>query len=350
MNDHDADRADRQRQTAEPTPETVSDTAGLSRGLSSPPPDTSADDTTVMEAVYPRAYSEQEPPTLSFQAVNDPGANTGYAPRVEPEPVPPTHDEFGPIREDNTGSSDGGMNVPNGVVIAAVCVTALIVLASVISIVMSGSDSDAPDGTGPVQAQENAQDPQLESDRSPGIDNPSPGPQPSSDLLRDGQFTWYGDRVSQLAARHAPIIATPDETYYFNANDGVTVDRVLDSVDSRVSSGEIGDMVIFAYGTTEQVTPQQVKHLIESIGPRRGLILVGPGTTNPQSAPWVEQVNEMYRSVAEAAPYPHVQHVDWGRTLASRPDLVSNDYVLTETGTQVWADQINEAIANYYDD
>lgn len=363
MSDRREDHETTPGQSERPAPEPVTDTTGLSRGLSST--DSASDDTTVIAPV-PRAYSEYDPPTLSFQAVpDDHPVRQGYAPRTEPEPIPPTHDEYGPIIEDPDAPSEG-VNVPTGLVYGIAAVAAVVVVVSLVTIVLSSPDETTPEAANsPGQAQgldpaeESAPEPEPEpdvgADLGSGSDSDdqdpsvSVAPQGQVDLRQEGEFTWYGDRVSQLAAGHSPIIATPDETFYFNANDGVTVDRVLDSVDSRVPSGEIGDMVVFAYGTTEPVSPQQLEHLINSLGPERGLILVGPGTLNHGDAPWVDQVNDMYRDVADAVPSPRIQHVDWSRTLASRPDLVTRDYVLTEAGTRVWADQINAAIANYYD-
>lgn len=300
-----------------------------------------------------------DPKTSAFPPVPpEYRAWSGAPPSTTPPttPVPPMDKEAAPGDLPPQKPTRGGIST--SVMITAIVVSGVVSLAIIVGMVFAlRSGGETPTASqSPVAA--NEQDPQGQ---QPGQDQqavdpgsvpdlttqPKPDNSAPSAAASEGVFSWYGDGLSQIAAEYQPVIATPEQEFYWNADNGKSVDTVISQILNDADSGKLGDMVVFAYGTNEEVSEGQLNRLLSGLGEDYGVILVGTGTTDPGLVPWSGDLNSRFQRAANQAP-GRVQYVNWQNQVDSDPGVVERGFMLTEQGTDAWIGQINDAIARFY--
>lgn len=299
------------------------------------------------------APAEADTATRSFVPVGDRQRPEELPEDYEPMDKPRTDMGYFDVLSERRSFTDRLRENPAMVAAVSVAVIALAGLGTYAVSNALGGPSPTPEPTNQTVAS-NPQDP------APGEGSPqttdsapsAPSTLPPADSSEAGWksnpeklFTWYGDGMSEIAAAYRPIVGTSDFRYFWKADNETSTDRVLVQIDQAVRAGEVGDLIVFAYGNNDDVTAVQMNELRRVAGDR-ALVLVGTGTSDPQALPWSSNLNGRYQKMA--AERPDTFYVDWQSRVTSDPRLVERGFVLTEDGTREWVAEINSAILSAY--
>lgn len=166
----------------------------------------------------------------------------------------------------------------------------------------------------------------------------------------DPTFSWWGDGVSVQAARWKPVIGTAGHDYAWHASNSLEYgpQQAIEDIRKGIagdSNQYVGGTVVFAYGTAAEVTEGELDQLSQVLGDRRGLILVGVGSST-NDIPWRDAVNARYKALADKR--PNTRYVDWQAAIDSNPNLVHDGFIPTQSGAAKWAGLVNAALDSLY--
>lgn len=177
---------------------------------------------------------------------------------------------------------------------------------------------------------------------SPQAVNVAPAPwQENPEYL----FSVYADGIGKSAEDNQTVIGTPNTRLYWHADSNVSFDATLDVIESRVKDGQVGDIIVIAYGYNSPVTEEQVARL-NAVAGDRGLVLMGVADDGSGAVPWADHVNYLFYDLSQRR--PNTVFVDWQSTTEANPKYLSVGR-LSRTGAQAWGDLVTAAVTRLYD-
>ena len=223
-------------------------------------------------------------------------------------PVSPAEDEPG---KDKAGS---GISRRNTILISAVVLAAVAAIIAALVIIFTGDSPDKAPEAAP------ASDTVGAALADPGSTN---APTDSEARALTNKFSWYGDGISEYAQQFSPIIGQKGQTYTWNVSRNLTPSEAVNAITH--SQDGIGDVVVFSFGTTDDVSSETLARLVQVIGPDRALVLVGVGASDPDALPYGESVNTRYQQLAATRPLTF--YADWQREIDADPSLVTRGFI-----------------------
>lgn len=160
-------------------------------------------------------------------------------------------------------------------------------------------------------------------------------PDASADVPGD-QITAVGDSV-MLASAGGLVERLP----------GVDVDAEVSRsmwagsriVDDLAAAGRLRPYVVVALGTNGPVDAESLEHLADSVGPKRGLVLVNAYAPRD----WIPGVNAELAAFAED--HRNVVVADWSGAIAPHEDLLAGDRIHPGApGGRIFADTVAAAV------
>jgi peptidoglycan/LPS O-acetylase OafA/YrhL len=100
----------------------------------------------------------------------------------------------------------------------------------------------------------------------------------------------------------------------------------LPVVQRLAATGTLRRVVVFALGTNGEFTSEEMRQLIQAVGPRRELVLVN----TYEARPWESEVNQVIAATARR--YRNVVMANWFTTIGHRPGLLWPDGVHPQPG------------------
>ena len=300
--------------------------------------DIEAEAAAALEAIDPGTMGEPRPAIyVDFaEPEAEPESEPESEPEAEPEaepgdtPVYVTRHAVEPVAAVPRGKSP---RLPKAAIYAAAVVAVCALAAGVAVLLASGPEPAAEPPRTPAQEPESTA--------------------PAAVHAAGTEFAWYGDRLTMQALTFPGIvIGTPGSTYDMHAHADRTAAETVDDIVAAQLAGELPDVVVFAYGTVDDVDQTTIDMLVRSTADRGvPLVLVGPGAAIHDDLPWAGRVNERY---AAAAATPGVFFVDWQAAVDDNPSTVESTpgetMVLTGPGAVAWTNQVNLTLKTIFDD
>ncbi|HZC41251.1 MAG TPA: acyltransferase family protein [Streptosporangiaceae bacterium] len=185
-------------------------------------------------------------------------------------------------------------------------------------------------GTSPAAA--------TRTDGKPGAGSASgpASPAAAAAKIHGHQVTAIGDSV-MLAA--APELQHMLPGIYIDAKVSRQMTQGLSVARRLAASGQLRQVLVLGLGTNGTVTRQEVRKLVDLLGPRRGLVLVN--TFVPR--PWGPPNNAVLAAAARR--YPNVVLANWSKTIGHRTSLLWQDGIHPQpSGGRVYARMVKAAL------
>jgi hypothetical protein len=110
-------------------------------------------------------------------------------------------------------------------------------------------------------------------------------------------------------------------------------------VDELDATGRLRPYVVVALGTNGEVDPSTLEHLADTVGPKRGLVLVNAYAPRD----WIPGVNAELAAFADA--HRNVIVADWSGAIAAHEDLLAHDRIHPgDAGGRIFADAVAAAV------
>lgn len=158
-------------------------------------------------------------------------------------------------------------------------------------------------------------------------------------------FSVYADSIGKSAEDNQTVIGTPNTRLYWHADPNIAFDTTLDVIESRVRDGQVGDIIVIAYGYNSPVTEEQVARL-DAVAGDRGLVLMGVADDGAGTVPWADHVNYLFYDLSQRR--PNTVFIDWQSAAQANPKYLSVGR-LSRTGAQAWGDLMTAAVTKMYE-
>lgn len=280
------------------------------------------------------AVAEPEAGPMVVDDVDD-GAEPGYEtiPDTERNPIAPVAvPEAGAHRKARLPRQAPSRKTI--ITAAAVAVAVALVVALVVVLATRGNDD-------------------AEVTAAPAAAPAAPAAETVAPVVADGtHFGWFGDRLSRQALTFPNVVlGTSGSTYDLHIAADTTAGQTIDEIGAAALTGDLPDVVVFAYGTIDDVDQTDIDTLVSvTAGAGTPLVLVGPGAADPTDLPWAEGVNARYQAAAST---PGVYFVNWQAVIDDNPSAVEQEQgrsmVLTAPGASAWANAVNLTLKNIFD-